>query len=149
MQTARRMVMAHAMAFGALVALGASAPEPGATGQPGLHLIPGEVLTYAGDFGVFGQVGRGEMKVSGPECLRDRPVYRIDFGFEGRVMLMRIRDRTTSWVDAEHGITLRYHKEERHPVGSRVEEVEIHPELDRWEGAGGEGGPLGGRAPLD
>jgi hypothetical protein len=121
----------------------------GADASPALRVIPGEVLSYSGDFGVFGRVGQGEMRVSGPECLRNRPVYRLDFSFSGRVMLMSIRDRTTSWIDAEHWVALRYQKEERHPVGSRTERVEILPEEGRWRGAGDEGGPLNGRLALD
>jgi len=110
---------------------------------------PGEELRYSGDFGVFGRVGRGQLSVSPLECLRDRPVHRLDFSFEGRVMLMSIRDRTQSWVLPGSLTSLRYHKEERHPLGTRVERVDIHPEDRRWVGEGGARGTFATPTPMD
>jgi hypothetical protein len=138
---------------------GSSDPSGGEApraGTPGLGLsaavkgfTPGETLRFSGDFGVFGRVGRGEMSVSHLECLRNRPVHRIEFSFEGRVMLMGIRDRTQSWVLPGSLTSIRYHKDERHPLGTRVEQVDIFPEERRWTGQGNTHGTFAPSTPMD
>jgi hypothetical protein len=45
--------------------------------------------------------------------------------------------------------SLRYHKRERSPLGSRREEVDIFPEEGRWEGLEGGAGETSTREPLD
>lgn len=114
-----------------------------------LHLIHGEELHYTGDFGVFGQVGTGVMSVSAPHCEQSRAVVRLDFSFRGRIMLMGIRDETTSWIDASERFSLRYEKDERHPMGTRTERVVIYPEQGWWEPEGGVVQALDSARPLD
>lgn len=117
------------------------------------HVTPklpvGEDLRYSGRFGVFGEVGEGRMAVENGHTVRDQEVIRLDFDFEGRAMLRTIEDRTTSWVDPSTGAALRYYKNERHPLGSRHEEVEIYPDEGRWQEGGGIGGDLPTSNPLD
>lgn len=110
---------------------------------------PGETLRYSGDFGVFGRVGRGELSVSPLECVRNRLVHRIAFSFEGRVMLMSIRDHTQSWVLPGSLTSIRYHKEERHPLGTRIERVDIDPESRSWANEGGAAGAFSTPTPMD
>ncbi|CAN5689882.1 hypothetical protein BH23GEM11_BH23GEM11_05080 [soil metagenome] len=130
-----------------LAAQAAQASQAG--GGPSPRLIHGEALHYTGDFGMFGKVGSGVMRVSAPRCERGRPMVRLDFNFSGRVMLMNIRDETSSWVHPTDLMSFRYHKEERHPMGSRTERVEIHPEQGLWEAEGDVARALDPERPLD
>jgi hypothetical protein len=127
----------------------ATAPTALPDTAPALVFLRGETLHYAGDFGVFGKVGTGTLAVRNPECHEGRPVVRLDFSFQGRVMLMSIRDRTLSLVDLEHHHTLRYEKEERHPMGTRDERVAIYPGAGLWEPEGGVAKALHAPNPLD
>jgi hypothetical protein len=138
------------LAAGVLVAGASLAAQAATAGDPATpRLILGESLHYTGDFGVFGKVGSGVMEVSAPSCDRGRPMVRIDFNFRGRVMLMNIRDETSSWVDPTDLMSFRYHKAERHPMGSRTERVEIYPEQGIWEPEGGVAHALAPDRPLD
>jgi hypothetical protein len=114
-----------------------------------LRLIHGEELHYTGDFGVFGEVGSGLMSVSAPHCEQRRAVVRLDFSFRGRIMLMGIRDETSSWLDASERFSLRYEKDERHPMGTRTERVVIYPDQGWWEPEGGVVQALDSPHPLD
>lgn len=114
-----------------------------------LVLMPGEELQFQGDFGVFGKVGTGTMSVSTPRCHEGRSVVQLDFSFRGRVMLMSISDRTRSIVELEHARSLFYEKDERHPMGTRVERVTIMPEAGAWEPEGGVATALHTARPLD
>jgi len=157
--TFRRMVPPARFAwaaFAAALAGGLLAAAPELSAQAGtspngssLRLIHGEELHYSGDFGVFGKVGTGIMTVSAPHCEQSRAVVRLDFNFRGRIMLMGIRDETSSWVDATDNISLRYEKDERHPMGTRTERVDIHPERGWWEPEGGVVKALDSERPLD
>jgi hypothetical protein len=80
---------------------------------------------------------------------RGRPVVDLGFSFQGRVMLMSIRDRTRSVVDLEHHRALRYEKEERHPMGERTERVTIFPMAGAWEPDGDVSRALETSHPLD
>jgi hypothetical protein len=137
-----------AMAWGEVVpppsGFGAASGDP-----PTLLLLRGEALHYSGDFGVFGKVGTGTLAVGAPTCFEGRPVVRLDFSFQGRVMLMSIRDRTSSVVDLEHHHSLRYEKEERHPMGGREERVRLYPGAGLWEPEGGVAKALHSAHPLD
>jgi hypothetical protein len=128
----------------------ARAPEErrGAAPLP-LVFLRGETLHYSGDFGVFGKVGTGTLAVRDPVCHEGRPAVRLDFSFQGRVMLMTIRDRTLSVVDLEHHHSLRYEKEERHPMGTREERVAIYPQARMWEPEGDVARALHAAHPLD
>jgi hypothetical protein len=89
------------------------------------------------------------MRVEGPDSVRGRQTYRLHFELKGRVGPFSIEDRTSSWLDPVGPIALRYEKRERHPLSSRVEEVELFPTELRWAGADGEGGKTLTDQPLD
>ncbi len=132
-----------------LLAMVAVAPIPGVAQEPGaLPFGPGETLVYEGRFGAFGSVGIGVLMISEEE-MEGRPVLRFDFDFEGRVALMSVRDHTSSWMDPGTMTSLRYEKNERHPLGSREESVRIFPAERRWEDAHGPGGETPSADPLD
>ncbi len=140
------------VAFGAFLlpeARGASLSLPPMADTLAPHLIHGEVLRYTGDFGVFGQVGTGILRTSHPECRDREALVRLDFSFQGRVMLMRIRDATTSWLEAGTLRTVEYRKEESHPMGSHTERVRMHLEQGWWEPEGGVVQALETPNPLD
>ena len=134
-------------------ATGAAAPTDIPADSVPVEVTPmlplGEDLRFSGRFGLFGDVGKGRMAVENDHTVRGQDVIRLDFDFEGRAMLRTIRDRTTSWVEPGEGMALRYHKDERHPLGSREEEVEIFPEDGRWEDRDGTTGELPTSQPLD
>ena len=139
----------HAQGTAGIVAHRAPAPGDTLGSDAPLKLPHGERLHYSGRFGVFGDVGEGTMTVENGHTVRDRDVVRLDFDFEGRAMLRTIADRTTSWVDPGKGRALRYHKDEKHPLGSRQEEVEIFVDEGRWEDRTGAAGELPTSRPLD
>lgn len=112
-------------------------------------LQPGEVLTYRAVSGRFGTFGRGTMRVDGPVDLRGVEALELAFDFRGRVGIFRIEDRTRSWIDGNTFATLRYHRTERSPLGSRREEVEVFPEEGRWTGSDGSAGETVCGHPLD
>lgn len=113
-----------------------------------LPFAPGDTLVYEGEFGRFGSSGRGTLTVSDSEW-GDRDLIRFDFDFRGRVLLMGVRDQTSSWIDPATFTSYRYEKDESHPLGSRRESVRIYPAERRWEDAYGGGGRTPAGNPLD
>jgi hypothetical protein len=136
-----------AMTF--LVLLAAAARVEAQSESAVTPFAPGEVLTYRAISGRFGSFGSGTLRVDGPELVRGVAVSRLSFDFRGRIALMRIEDHTTSWVSTAGMHSLRYHKSERSPLGSRSEEIEIFPEEGRWQGLAGGSGTTTNGAPLD
>lgn len=120
-----------------------------AQAPPPLPFAPGEELTYRIRSNRFGDVGQGSMGVSGPEAVRGQEAYVLQFDFRARITLFTVEDRTRSWIDPLRLTSLRYHKREKNPLSSRVEEVEIHPEERRWEGVDGTIGTSPTTLPLD
>lgn len=115
---------------------------------PSLPFAPGDTLVYEGEFGRFGSSGSGTLTVSKSEW-GERALIRFDFDFRGRVLLMRVRDQTSSWIDPTTFTSYRYEKDESHPLGSRKEAVRIYPAERRWEDAYGGGGQTPADNPLD
>lgn len=109
----------------------------------------GELLTYRAVSGRIGAFGTGTLRVDGPEEVRGDEALRLSFDFSGRVGIFRIADRTRSWVARDALASLRYEREERSPLGSRREEVEIYPEEGRWAAEDGETGATQDDRPLD
>ena len=110
---------------------------------------PGEVLSYRAVSGRFGSFGSGTMKVEGPVDVRGEQALQLSFEFRGRVGIFKVEDRTRSWVSMDDLSSLRYHKTERSPLGSRSEAVEIYPDEGRWQDAKGETGETECQHPLD
>jgi Protein of unknown function (DUF3108) len=110
---------------------------------------PGEFLSYRAVSGRFGHIGAGVLRVEGPVEMRGQQALQLSFDFIGKVGVFRVEDRTRSWVAAKGLATLRFEREERSPLGSKKEEVEIFPEELRWEEANGEEGETACEHPLD
>jgi hypothetical protein len=135
----------------ALLAALAGSGTPAALAGQTREALPfqvGEELTFRVSVARLGSVGRGVMRVDGLEDVRGRQTYRLRFDVHGRLGLLGIEDRATSWFDPQRRHSLRYRKHERNPVNSRSEEVEMFPAERRWSGAGA-GGAMLTDAPLD
>ncbi len=146
-----RLLRCGAVLCGSLLLAGAagSAQDLSERDGYGLPFEAGESLRFRVTSSRFGEIGTAWMRVDGPERLRGREVLRLSMETRGRVMLMRYEDLARSWFDPRRLSSLRYQKEERHPLGSREESVEILLQEHRWVGRDGEGGPLAVSEPLD
>jgi hypothetical protein len=122
-----------------LLALGAAAP-PAAAQSAALPFAPGESCVYRGS-NRLGRIGTGTMAVD--------PGYVLRFDFRGRVGPLTVNDRSRSWFDPATMASARYTKHERTPVSSRDEDVRMDAASLRWTGAGGAGGAMPTRTPLD
>jgi hypothetical protein len=109
----------------------------------------GEELIYRASSNRFGHLGRGAMRVEGPEEVRGQETYVLGFDFHGRLGPVALGDRTRSWIVPRRMAALRYRKRERAPLLSRGEEVELYPAEQRWESANGDEGRTPSDAPLD
>jgi hypothetical protein len=138
----------------ALGAWGAAVPRaaraqgavPPAAARP---FAVGESLTYRVRVGKFGDVGRGAMWVDGPVEVRGQSAYLLRFEFATRVGLVKVANRTESWIDPVTMATLRFHKHERQPLNSHDQRVELYPDQRRWEAADGTTGRSPCEHPLD
>ena len=109
----------------------------------------GEELNYQVSIGAFGRVGEAVMRVDGPEVVRGRNTFLLSFDLRARITMFRIHDQTRSWIDPDRIATMRYSKDERHPLANKREEVEIFPEEMRWKSVDGAVGVTPGATPLD
>jgi hypothetical protein len=126
------------------------APSAAAAQAPdGLGDFAGERLTYKVSVSRFGTIGRGSMTVGGPVDVRGTDAYVLRFEFDTRVGPVKVVNRSESWVDAERGLSLRFHKHEAHPLSKHDETVELFPEERRWEAADGTRGESPTDEPLD
>jgi hypothetical protein len=100
--------------------------------EKGIPYRAGERLEYRAHFGRLGEIGKAVLSVEGPAPARDHSALIFDFDLRGRFGPFRIRDRTRSWVCEDTRATLRYHKDEQHPLSSRTERVEVFPDERRW-----------------
>lgn len=119
------------------------------TASSGLPFEAGEHLEFRVTSSRFGEMGTSRMSVEGPRRVDGRDVLVLSMETRGRVLLVRYRDAARSWLDPERMASVRYEKEERHPLASREETVEIDLGEGRWTGEGGQGGALATEAPLD
>lgn len=114
-----------------------------------LPFAPGEELHFRGSSPRLGSFGRATMKVEDGQDIRGQQTYELSFDFDGRVGIFGVHDRTRSWVTQRTMSSLRYQKDERSPITSRHQAVEIVPEEHRWQDAGGEHGTLPTDQPQD
>ena len=130
----------------------APVPEAISADAEALAALPfavGEKLTYRVRVSRVGDVGRGTMWVEGPTEVRGIDAWLLRFEFSARVGPVKGEDRTASWLDPLRMAALRFTKRERHPLAKHDEQVELFPELRRWEGTDGTAGASATAAPLD
>jgi hypothetical protein len=134
----------------ALAAIAFCAPRSvAAQAEERLPFAPGERLTYAVRLSKLGVSGKGTMTVeAGPE-LRGRETVVLRFEVQARLGLVKVSDRTESWLDARRMAALRYHKRERRPLAGSDEAVEMFPDERRWRSEDGNAGESPTDAPLD
>lgn len=117
-------------------------------GKQALPFAAGEELVYHANLGKLRGRGRAVMRVEGPTMLRGRSVFVLRFDLEGRVIGLKVEDRTQSWLDTATLAALRYSKRERSPLSSVTEAVELFPERGQWV-ADADSGALASTEPLD
>jgi hypothetical protein len=94
--------------------------------------------------------GRGAMWVEGPVDVRGAAAYLLRFDMRAGLGPVKGTDRTESWLDRERLMSLRYEKNESHPLSRHREAVELFPGEKRWNAANGkESGESATDAPLD
>ncbi|GLC24879.1 DUF3108 domain-containing protein [Roseisolibacter agri] len=144
-----------ALAVGMLTAATLAAQPvatPSAAAHDGLPFGVGERLVYGTRVARFGEIGQGTMWIEGPADVRGQPTYRLHFDFDAKVGLVRVTNRTESWLDAHDPRrlrALRFHKHERQPLSKHDQRVELHPDERRWDAADGSAGTTSTDAPLD
>jgi hypothetical protein len=114
-----------------------------------LPFNPGEELVFRASVPVFGRIGTGTMRVADATSLRGRDVLMLEFEFNGRAGPFKLSDHTRSWIEPRTLAVHRYIKQERSPIGSRDESVEIYPDERRWTAADGSSGESLTTTPLD
>lgn len=114
-----------------------------------LPFAPGERLTYTVRTSRFGGAGKATMWVEGPTSVRGEEAWPLRFDFSARVGPVKAYDRTASWFDVRRLASLRFLKEERHPLSRHDDEVELFPETRRWSAKDGTKGESPTDAPLD
>ncbi len=109
----------------------------------------GEALEYQVHVSLGGNVGTGQMRVEGPVDERGVSVWVLRFEMLAGRGPIRARDHTISWLDPQRFATLRFEKEERHPLSRSHEEVVIDAAAGTWRDGTGPVTPLGAPNPLD
>jgi hypothetical protein len=110
---------------------------------------PGESLAYRVSAGRLGRVGRGVLRVAGPERMDDQSVLLLSFDVRTRIGFAVGVDSTRSWLDPQRMESLRFYKRERNPLTKSLQDVRIFPAQRRWQAADGEAGSTSTDAPLD
>lgn len=131
------------------VLLATAGPGGAQNGNGGFPFRADESLSYRAVSSRFGTIGTGTLAVSRAGAIRGEAVYRLGFEFRGRVGPFRVSDATFSWVSTDRLRSIRYHKRERSPLGSRDERVEIYPAERWWQAVGGASGDTPTSDPLD
>lgn len=142
--SALAMVIGMTPAFAATQSAATRSPAP----NPPLPFAVGEELEYRVKLGSLGG-GQGTMRVGGPERVRGQTTWALSFDFRARVALAVVEDRSRSWIDPERMAALRYAKNERTPLASHEERVEIYPDQRSWMSADGTRSASGTETPLD
>jgi hypothetical protein len=133
----------------AALALGIVMIDPAAAQAPRQQPFRiGETLTYRARIGSVAS-GTGEMRVEGVEAIRGRDTYVLRFNFRGGAGPIRMEGRTASWLDPETMTAMRFHKQERSPLGTSTERVELYPAQGIWRSEDGKEGNMLTRLPLD
>lgn len=120
-----------------------------AQGNDPLPFNIGERLTYRVRVGRTGSTGEAVMAVSGPVGVRGVTTEVLSFDVTARVGLMRVTNRSKSWLDPLRMSALQFWKQESRPFGHSDQSVEINGADRRWTERGGESGTTLSDAPLD
>lgn len=151
--TASRAVSPRAALAGIALVIGALAPagaqDPTSGKAADLPFSIGERLTYEVRLSKLGGNGKGEFRVDGPVDVRGEPTYVLRSNVETRVGILKVANRTESWLDPLTMASLRFRKRERRFGSSRTEIVELFPEERRWTSEDGRSGETMSAAPLD
>ena len=124
-------------------------PAPLRAQAPDLPFAIGERLEYRLRVAGLGTIGSGAMWVEGPAEVRGHRAWLLRFDMKAGRGPFKASDRTASWIDPARMASLRYTKEERHPLSRSSESVELFPETRRWSDARGGTGESSSDAPLD
>lgn len=89
------------------------------------------------------------MRVASPERVDGYSTYPLHFTLDARVGFVKVTDRACSWLDPVSMAARRYHKDERHPLSARSEDVSLFPERGEWRNAEGVSGATTVPDPLD
>lgn len=136
----------------ALFAALAVAPMHGSAQTQSWDTLPfaiGERLTYHVRVGRTGSTGKAVMAVTGPVDVRGVGTEVLSFDVTTRLGIMRVANRSKSWIDPRHMRALRFWKQESRPLTHSDESVEIDGADHRWTAADGTGGTTTSDAPLD
>jgi len=120
-----------------------------ARAQAPVPFAVGERMEYLVSVSRFGDVGRGQMWVDGMAELRGHEAMILRFELKAGKGPIRASDKTASWLDVHRMASLRFDKQERHPLSRRSESVELYPEARRWVDAQGVMGESETDLPLD
>jgi hypothetical protein len=101
--------------------------------------VEGEVLAYQVSLGQHGRSGTGWLRVESAPALREEPVVLLRFDFETTVGPFSLRHHSRSWLSARRMAALRYEVDERVPLNSLRQRVDIFPDTRRWEGRDAQG----------
>jgi hypothetical protein len=138
----QRAVVALALALLGLPLVGRA--QEAAASRP---FAAGEVLQYRVTLGSFGS-GEGHLRVEPAEPVREQPVVLLRFDFDSRVGPFSVKHHSRSWLSQQGFLSLRYEVDERTPLGTVRERVELFPGEQRWKSEG-EAGSSPTAEPLD
>jgi hypothetical protein len=110
----------------------------------------GERLRYRVSVAKFGNVGEGEMSVTGPVDVRGTETVLLRSEIRARIGFVKNTERAESWIDPTRMAALRFEKR-THGALTRDEDqrVELYPADQRWEDQRGNHGQSPTTAPLD
>jgi hypothetical protein len=114
-----------------------------------LPFFPGERISYDITVSRDHKVGEAAMWIDGPVVMRGTSTYLLRFNSKVRIALLSGTSTSSSWFDPEAGVSLRYQKNERSPLGRDDESVEMFPEQKLWRSADGKSGVSPQASPLD
>jgi hypothetical protein len=110
----------------------------------------GEHLRYRVSVAKFGNVGDGEMTVTGPVDVRGTSTIVLRSEIHARIGFVKTTERAESWVDPARMASLRYHRRVHGAlVRDEDQRVELFPSDQRWEDQRGQSGSTPTTSPLD
>lgn len=110
----------------------------------------GERLHYRVSVGKLGNVGEGEMSVTGPVDVRGTATLVLRSDVHAKFGFFKSSERVESWIDPTRMATLRFQKRARGAFARDEEQqVELFPDDQRWQDQRGRQGQSPTTAPLD